>query len=203
MFLSSGPIVSTRSRVPSENHVFYASSRSTIVPADLPVVVLINRGSASASEILAGALQDTGRATVIGETSYGKGSVQQIKRIDGAGFRLTMSRYYTPAGKNIDKIGIKPNVEVLEPELTDAEEKALSQLIEGNRIADFVAAHPNPSQADISGFEQQLSSEGIQLGPRYVERLIRNEINRTNNNPPVYDLEYDLVLRRAVDLLRQ
>jgi carboxyl-terminal processing protease len=203
MFLSKGPIVSTRSRVPSENHVFYASSRNTIVPADMPVIVLINRGSASASEILAGALQDTGRATIMGETSYGKGSVQQIKRIDGAGFRLTMSRYYTPDGKNIDKVGIKPNVEVAEPELSEAEEQSLSQLIEGNRIPDFVIAHPNPSQAEIQSFEKELAAEGIVLGDRYVERLIRNEINRTNNNPPVYDLEYDLVLRRAVETLRQ
>jgi carboxyl-terminal processing protease len=202
-FLSRGPIVSTRSRVAAENHVFYASSRNTMVPEDLPVIVLINRGSASASEILAGALKDTGRATIMGETSYGKGSVQQIKRIDGAGFRLTMSRYFTPAGKNIDKVGIAPDVEVLEPELTETEEQALSQLLEGNRIREFVSANPDPSQAEIQRFEEQLASEGIVLGDRYVERLIRNEINRTNNNPPVYDLDYDLVLRRAVDRLTQ
>ncbi|MBN1836070.1 MAG: S41 family peptidase [Spirochaetales bacterium] len=201
-FLSRGPIVSTRSRIPAENHVFYASPRNTVIPEELPVVVLINRGSASASEILAGALKDTERGTVMGETSYGKGSVQQIKRIDGAGFRLTMSRYYTPLGENIDKVGIQPDVEVLEPELSEAEEQALSLLIEENRIQEFVAANPDPSTEEIRRFEEKLAAEGIILAERYVERLIRNEINRTNNDPPVYDLDYDLVLQRAVERLR-
>jgi carboxyl-terminal processing protease len=201
-FLSKGPIVSTRSRVPSENHVFYASSRNTIVEEDLPIVVLIDRGSASASEILAGALQDTGRATIMGEKSYGKGSVQQIKRVGDAGFRLTMSRYYTPLGKNIDKIGISPDVPVQEPELSDEEEQALSRIIEEELIKDFLSRYPDPTDRDISTFERELSEKGIQLGDRYVRRLVRNERNRTNNNPPVYDLEFDLVLREAVNYLR-
>jgi carboxyl-terminal processing protease len=203
MFLSRGPVVSTRGRVPSENHVFYASARTTIVPEDMPVVVLINRGSASASEILAGALQDTARATVMGEKSYGKGSVQQIKRVGDAGFRLTMARYYTPLGKNIDKVGIKPDVEVLEPELTQAQEASLDRLIQGNLIKEFVAANPSPTEPAVSGFVRELVGKGIDLDERYVWRLIRNEINRTNNDPPVYDLDYDLVLQRAVEQLRK
>ena len=201
-FLSKGPIVSTRSRVPSENHVFYASSRSTIVPEDLPIVVLIDRGSASASEILAGALQDTGRATIMGEKSYGKGSVQQIKRVGDAGFRLTMSRYYTPLGKNIDKIGISPDVPVQEPELTEEEEQALSRILEEELITDFLSRYPNPTDADIDSFERELAGKDIQLNDRYIRRLVRNELNRTNNNPPVYDLEFDLVLQEAVNYLR-
>jgi carboxyl-terminal processing protease len=201
-FLSKGPIVSTRSRVASENHVFYASSRNTIVPSDLPIVVLIDRGSASASEILAGALQDTGRATVMGEKSYGKGSVQQIKRVGDAGFRLTMSRYYTPLGKNIDKIGISPDVPVQEPELTEEEELALSRILEQELIKDFLSRYPNPTDRDIDSFEQELAGKEIQLDDRYIRRLVRNEIDRTNNNPPVYDLEFDLVLREAVNYLQ-
>jgi carboxyl-terminal processing protease len=201
-FLSKGPIVSTRSRVASENHVFYASSRNTIVPPDLPIVVLIDRGSASASEILAGALQDTGRATVMGEKSYGKGSVQQIKRVGDAGFRLTMSRYYTPLGKNIDKIGISPDVPVQEPELTEEEELALSRILEQELIKDFLSRYPNPTDRDIDSFEQELAGKEIQLDDRYIRRLVRNEIDRTNNNPPVYDLEFDLVLREAVNYLQ-
>ena len=201
-FLSKGPIVSTRSRVPSENHVFYASSRNTIVPADLPIVVLIDRGSASASEILAGALQDTGRATIMGEKSYGKGSVQQIKRIGDAGFRLTMSRYYTPLGKNIDKIGISPDVPVGEPELTEEEELALSRILEQELIKDFLSRYPNPTNENIDSFEQELVGKEIQLEDRYIRRLVRNELNRTNNNPPVYDLEFDLALQEAVNYLR-
>jgi carboxyl-terminal processing protease len=201
-FLSKGPIVSTRSRVRSENHVFYASSRNTIVPDDLPIVVLIDRGSASASEILAGALQDTGRATIMGEKSYGKGSVQQIKRVGDAGFRLTMSRYYTPLGKNIDKIGISPDVPVQEPELSEEEEQALARIIDEELIKDFLTRYPNPTEANIDLFEGELADKGIQLDDRYISRLIRNELNRTNNSPPVYDLEFDLVLQEAVNYLR-
>jgi len=201
-FLSKGPIVSTRSRVASENHVFYASTRNTLVPADLPIVVLIDRGSASASEILAGALQDTGRATIMGEKSYGKGSVQQIKRVGDAGFRLTMSRYYTPLGKNIDKIGISPDVPVQEPELSEEEEQALSRVIEEELIKDFLSRYPDPTDANIDSFEKELADKDIRLDDRYVRRLIRNELNRTNNNPPVYDLEFDLVLQEAVRYLQ-
>ena len=201
-FLSKGPIVSTRSRVASENHVFYASTRNTLVPADLPIVVLIDRGSASASEILAGALQDTGRATIMGEKSYGKGSVQQIKRVGDAGFRLTMSRYYTPLGKNIDKIGISPDVPVQEPELSEEEEQALSRIIEEELIKDFLSRYPNPTDEDIDSFERDLANKNIRLDDRYIRRLVRNELNRTNNNPPVYDLEFDLVLQEAVNYLR-
>jgi carboxyl-terminal processing protease len=201
-FLSKGPIVSTRSRVPSENHVFYASSRNTIVDEDLPIVVLIDRGSASASEILAGALQDTGRATIMGENSYGKGSVQQIKRVGDAGFRLTMSRYYTPLGKNIDQIGISPDVPVQEPELSDEEEQDLARIIDEELIKDFLSRYPDPTDQEIETFENELADMGIQLGDRYVRRLVRNELNRTNNNPPVYDLEFDLVLQEAVNYLR-
>jgi len=201
-FLSKGPIVSTRSRVASENHVFYASTRNTLVPADLPIVVLIDRGSASASEILAGALQDTGRATIMGEKSYGKGSVQQIKRVGDAGFRLTMSRYYTPLGKNIDKIGISPDVPVQEPELSEEEEQALSRIIEEELIKDFLSRYPDPTDANIDSFEKELADKDIRLDDRYVRRLIRNELNRTNNNPPVYDLEFDLVLQEAVRYLQ-
>jgi carboxyl-terminal processing protease len=201
-FLSKGPIVSTRSRVASENHVFYASSRNTMVPADLPIVVLIDRGSASASEILAGALQDTGRATIMGEKSYGKGSVQQIKRVGDAGFRLTMSRYYTPLGKNIDHIGISPDVPIQEPELSEEEEQALSRIIEEELIKDFLSRYPNPTDEDIDSFERELVNKDVRLDDRYIRRLVRNELNRTNNNPPVYDLEFDLVLQEAVNYLR-
>jgi carboxyl-terminal processing protease len=201
-FLSKGPIVSTRSRVASENHVFYASSRNTIVAPDLPIVVLIDRGSASASEILAGALQDTGRATIMGEKSYGKGSVQQIKRVGDAGFRLTMSRYYTPLGKNIDKIGISPDVPVQEPELSEEEEQALSRIIEEELIKEFLGRYPDPTDNEIGTFERELEAKDIHLEDRYIRRLVRNELNRTNNNPPVYDLEFDLVLQEAVNYLK-
>ncbi len=200
-FLSGGPIVSTRSRIPSENHVYYASAGNDLVNPSIPVIVLIDRGSASASEILAGALRDTRRATLLGEKSYGKGSVQQIRSIGDGGFRLTMSRYYTPAGTTIDKVGIQPDIEIKEPELTKEEEDSYSELIEGRQIQQFVEAHPNPGKEEIATFIRSLRSDGIQLRERYIERMIRNEVNREAHKVPIYDLEYDPVLSRAVEQL--
>ena len=202
MFLSEGTIVSTRSRVPSENEV-YSADKSVLIPETVPVVVIINKGSASASEILAGALRDSGRAVVIGETSYGKASVQQVRDFGDGGFRLTTSRYYTPSGKNIDKIGIIPDTEISEAELSEEEEESLSKLTESAAIPSFIRDNPQPTGSEIDAFVSGLFNEGIIVEERLIRRLIRNEINRKNNDPPVYDLEFDIVLQEAVRQLEE
>jgi len=113
-FLDAGEIVSTRGRDPAQSERFNAT------PGDLtqgkPVVVLINGGSASASEIVTGALQDHHRAIVVGTKSFGKGSVQTVMPIRGDGaMRLTTSRYYTPSGRSIQALGIAPDIVVEQP----------------------------------------------------------------------------------------
>ncbi|MDR2144229.1 MAG: S41 family peptidase, partial [Treponema sp.] len=101
LFLDGGVVVSTKSRIENENRVYNVYGKP-VVSRDMPLVVLINRGSASASEIVAGALKDRGRAYLIGEKSYGKGSVQKVFPMgNNTGFRLTTARYYTPSGVNI------------------------------------------------------------------------------------------------------
>ncbi len=107
-FLPSGLIVSTKGRGEPEQR-YQAISEQRF--ADIPIMVLINRYSASAAEVLAGALQDHARATIVGQTSYGKGSVQKLWPIEGGrAVKLTVSRYYTPKGRMIEGLGIVPDV---------------------------------------------------------------------------------------------
>ena len=112
-FLDDGEIVSTRGRKSKENRKFFAHRGDKI--NGKPLIVLINNGSASASEIVAGALQDQKRAVLLGETTYGKGSVQSIIPLKNRGaIRLTISKYYLPSGKSISEVGVSPDIRVEE-----------------------------------------------------------------------------------------
>jgi carboxyl-terminal processing protease len=201
LFLSEGIIVSTRSRIASENAV-YRARPEVAVDRSIPLVVLIDEFSASASEIFAGAMKDSKRGVLLGEKTFGKGSVQQIRGFGKGGFKLTMSRYYTPSDVNIDKIGILPDKEIKEPEFTEAELASLKILLEKNRIVDFVNANPAQNEAKIEGFIRTLKAEKIELGDRVLKRLIANEYNRRMDFPPVFDTEYDEVLKEAVRMIQ-
>ena len=112
-FLDDGEIVSTKGRKISETRKFFA--RKGDETKGKPIVILINNGSASASEIFAGALKDHKRAIILGENSYGKGSVQSIIPLrNGGGMRLTISKYYLPSGKSISEVGVTPDIIVEE-----------------------------------------------------------------------------------------
>jgi len=112
-FLENGEIVSTKSRKISENRKWFAKKGDITYGKTL--IVLINYGSASASEIVAGALKDHKRAIILGENSYGKGSVQSIIPLKNKGaIRLTIAKYYLPSGKSISEVGVTPDIEVLE-----------------------------------------------------------------------------------------
>jgi carboxyl-terminal processing protease len=114
-FLRSGDIVSTRGRNPEDNRLFTAAQKSNDLGKGKPLIVLINGGSASAAEIVAGALQDRRRATVLGTRSFGKGSVQSTSLIGGGNaLKLTTAFYYTPGGHSIQAKGITPDIEVMQ-----------------------------------------------------------------------------------------
>lgn len=202
-FFRDGQIVSTRSRLPGESTVFTASAK-TLVPDTLPIVVLIDKGSASASEILAGALKDRSRAILIGEKTYGKGSVQQIYPYENTGFKITMARYYTPSGVNIDKIGIEPDLKIENPPLTDVEIESYRKLIKENTIETFAKENPQSGPGQIRTFVSKIRSQGVNLDERVLGRMISSELNRINNRtPPVYSLEYDEVLQAGIKVLTE
>lgn len=124
LFLDSGVIVSTRGRNSAQDMEVSAKKDGT--EPHYPIVVLVNGGSASASEIVAGALQDNKRALILGTKTFGKGSVQTIIPLsDGSALRLTTARYYTPSGRSIQLSGITPDIKV--PYISPAEEKEIAQ----------------------------------------------------------------------------
>jgi len=128
LFLTQGVIVSQRGRVANENATYHAESVFVGDAArGLPIVVLIDAGTASASEIVAGALQDQHRALIMGTRSFGKGSVQTMIRLDGGhAVKLTTARYYTPSGRSVQEGGITPDIRV--PQLTDPDVKRREEL---------------------------------------------------------------------------
>ena len=204
-FISEGPIVSTKSRIPTENQQFTATSSSTTVKKDIPVVVLINRGSASASEIVAGALKDYHRAYLVGERTYGKGSVQQIRYLTynySEGFKYTTARYYTPSDINIDKIGIPPDLEISNlKKFTEDEEKKYIEMLNSNVITDLVEKNPNMSEADIALAAVKISKE-YGFEERLVRRLIRVQVQRLQP-AALYDLDWDLQLNEAIKIVEK
>ena len=170
LFLDGGEIVSARGRRPEEVNR-YNARRGERLP-NTPIVILINGGSASAAEIVAGALKDHGRALILGETSFGKGSVQSVIPLGGkqGAIRLTTQRYYTPSNASIQGAGIEPDIEVAAVRLTDDEmaniekrakrysEASLRNALENDQGRERRAPHVPEEQppADYEGDDYQL-----------------------------------------------
>jgi carboxyl-terminal processing protease len=185
-FLEKGEITSTRGRDPEQGERFNAE------PGDLaqgkPIVVLINGGSASASEIVSGALQDHRRAIVVGTKSFGKGSVQTLIPLKGDGaMRLTTARYYTPSGRSIQALGVMPDIVVNQPivePLTEEEQEA----------RDAEEARNDRSEADLRGAITNDSMSEDERNQLEADRA------RTEQAAKLRDEDYQLAY--AVDILR-
>jgi carboxyl-terminal processing protease len=152
VFLSNGVIVTTAGRGRRNVEVERAREKDT-EPA-YPMIVLVNKGTASASEIVAGALQDQGRAVIMGTPSFGKGSVQTIIELeDGSGLKLTVARYYTPKNRSIQELGISPDVlvaDVAPPRAEEAQpaERDLKRHLRNETVPVSTAAPPQQGPGD-------------------------------------------------------
>ena len=200
MFLDKGTIVSIEGRVRGQDQVYKAHER-TIAP-DIPIIVLVNGGSASGSEIVAGAIKDNNRGILVGTKTFGKGSVQTVRELpDGSGIRITTALYYTPSGESIHKIGIEPDEVVKEIEITEEESEAIEKINELELVKIFIKDHKKYTKNEFNNFIEQLTQKGITLKPAIVRRLIKNELEK-NRIPDLIDLDYDIQLKHSVNMLK-
>lgn len=181
-WLSDGLIVYTQGRADGERQEFAA--RPDGVEPDYPIVVLVNAGSASASEIVAGALQDQGRALVLGHPTFGKGSVQTVFPLEaGAALRLTTALYYTPSGRSIQEVGIAPDIEL---SVLAAVQEQRGQLIREKDLLGHIA-HSDAEPGD---------EEAVESAPA-PDAASGDEASAEADEP-----ERDVVLARAVEVLK-
>ena len=192
-------IVSTKGRSGKETLQEY---RSTTIPLYTgKCIILVNKGSASASEIVSGALKDNGRAKLLGEKTFGKGSVQKFFNLDeDTGITLTIAKYYTPSGVSIHGIGIQPDYTVTMATISKEEQKQINILLKEKILQNFIDKHSKYDEATRKEFKDVLEKNNIKLSDDTANFILKSEIYRFAKKP-LYDLEFDNQLSEAMKII--
>jgi carboxyl-terminal processing protease len=199
MFLDSGMIVYTEGRLESQKQKYFAHKEGTW--SNFPIVVLVNGGSASASEIVAGALQDHKRAVILGTKTFGKGSVQTILPLDdNSALRLTTARYFTPKGRSIQATGIAPDI-VIENPSTPAEAKAEEKSRPLGLREENLPGHLQNQQL-MQELKEQKEQKEKELKDKEQPKNNDKEGEKASPQSGGENTENDVQLRRALEMLK-
>jgi carboxyl-terminal processing protease len=202
LFVETGALVSTRGRVADQNQEFRATGRAAA--ARFPLVVLVDKGSASASEIVAGAIRDSRRGVLVGQRTFGKGSVQSVRQLpDGSGLALTTAYYYTPAGTRIHGAGLTPDVEVegrKPPE--GAELEALQKDEFRDILNDFTRDRRAYTPDELRDLGRKVREANLEISDEMLEFLVLRDMTRRTDRGLFLKPALDPQLKAAMDLLK-
>jgi carboxyl-terminal processing protease len=204
MFLKDQVIVQVHSKNEHSNRV-YTSSAQTLIPTDLPMVTLVNKGSASSSEILSGALKDNKRATLIGSTTFGKGLIQIVSPFGDGFYTVTTSQYLTPNGDDIHKIGISVDIEVNEPHVDVDQMDDYLDFLNSGLIDKFLEENEVFTEEAVRSFIDENIGEEKPLDDDIYRLVLRREFlaKISLEDRPIADPQYDLTLNRALKFLKE
>lgn len=201
--LEGGNIVSVKYKENSGNaSTLYAASQDTLIDTSIPIVLLVNGGTASASEILTAALCENGRAFSIGDTTFGKGIMQSVIPYGDGFIQFTSANYYTPNGSSIHEIGITPDILMEEVEFSEEEIEAYEMFMQEDKLAPFREENPEYTKENIDKFAEENKDSGV------PELLLKNLMTKEYiysmeiDERPLVDMYYDEVLLRALEELR-
>ena len=202
LFLDKGKvIVSTRGREGTGNVKEFLSEKSPLYRGRL--VVLVNKGSASASEIFSGAMRDNNRGKLVGETTFGKGLVQKFFNLnENVGVTLTIAKYYTPSGASIHGKGITPDYQVPSEGFSEADKKNVGIILKDRLVEEFVKTHKSYDEGSRGEFIEFLNRKKLPISEKSANYLLKTEIFKYAKKA-AYDLEFDSQLKKAIEVVNE